>query len=379
MKQIIEFIRSIYGDGPIPLHEPYLNNIDESYVTQCLQSGFVSSVGKEITEFEKQIADYTGSAYAVAIVNGTSALHLALQVCGVEAGDEVVTQALTFIATANAISYAGAQPAFVDVNEQTLGMSASALQKYLEQSTAKKNGQVIKKSNGQRVSAVVCMHTFGHACEIESIAELCREWGLAFIEDAAEALGSQFAEKALGTFGDAGVFSFNGNKIITTGGGGMIVTNNEETANRARHLSTQAKAPHRYEYIHDEVGYNYRLPNLNAALGLAQMQHLPELVVKQRELAERYRLFFEDRAEVFISEPAGSRSNYWLNAVKFNNLEERNAFLDMANDNKIFARAIWRPMNQLKLYANCDADDLVNTRNLYETVVNIPSTPWFKQ
>lgn len=311
-RALIEKIRSLYGPGPVLLHRPLFQNGELEHLEACLNSGFVSSAGEMVTAFERLVAGFAGASFGVATVNGTAALQIALQVAGVRPGDEVITQPLTFVATCNAISHAGARPVFVDVDEDTMGMSPNALKTFLESHAERRNGQCFNRHSGRRIAACLPMHTLGLMCRIEEIAALCADWEIALVEDAAEALGSASGGRHAGTFGRLGIFSFNGNKIITTGGGGMIITDDAALAQRARHLTTTAKIPHAYEFVHDEIGYNYRLPNLNAALGCAQMAHLPEMLAAKADVAHRYRAFFAGQNAEFAAPRQGTTWNHWL-------------------------------------------------------------------
>ncbi len=371
---VIAVIHSIYGKSPIPLHRPVFEGREKQYLSDCIDSNFVSSVGAKVTEFEQQIAAFTGIQYAVATVNGTAALHVALHLAGVKYGEEVITQALTFIATCNAIRYCGAQPVFVDVDRETLGLSAVALQRFLDRNVTIRQGQAFNKATGRRLAACVPMHTFGHPCRIEEIVALCAEYAIPVVEDAAEALGSAVGTRHVGGFGRLGTLSFNGNKIITTGGGGMILTQDAVLATQAKHLTTTAKVPHPYEFAHDETGYNYRLPNLNAALGCAQMERLPEMLKIKAEIAARYAEFFSETNITFVQAPEGCTSNYWLNAILLNSPAERDAFLRYSNERGVMTRPIWRLMHRLPMYADCRHDALENSIWLEERVVNIPSS-----
>ena len=377
-EQLIEdfycFVRDLYLHEEVTLHRPVFLGNEKFYLTQCIDSNFVSSVGARVTEFEQGIAAYCGTKYGVATVNGTAALHIAMVVAGVERGDEVITQALTFIATCNAISYIGAHPVFVDVDKSTLGMSPDALRNFLAANAEMKDGVAYNKGTGRRFAACVPMHTFGHPCRIDEIAEVCAEFAIPLVEDAAESLGSYYKGKHTGGFGLLGAISFNGNKIITTGGGGMIVTNDEEIARKAKHITTTAKIPHPYEFVHDQVGYNYRLPNLNAALGCAQLEQLDEFVRIKRNLAARYSAFFAEKGVPFVSEPEGATSNYWLNAIILESREERDSFLKYSNDKGVMTRPIWRMMTELEMFKNCQHDGLENSLWLEDRVVNIPSS-----
>lgn len=374
-QDIVDFIRSLYQTTEfIPLHEPKFVGNEKAYVVDCIDSTFVSSVGKYVDRFEQDIAKYTGAKYAVATVNGTAALHIALKLVGVNQGDEVITQPLSFIATCNAISYCGAKPVFVDVDRDTLGMSPDSLHTFLISSTTRTSAGCFNKTTGRRISAVVPMHTFGLPCRIDLIAAICAEFGLPLIEDAAESLGSYYQGKHTGTFGKLAAFSFNGNKTITTGGGGMITTDDEILAKRAKHITTTAKCPHPYEFIHDEIGYNYRLPNINAALGCAQMESLPRLLASKRSIASAYAEFFAALNITFIEEPSQANSNYWLNALILEDRPSRDAFLKDLNEAGVMVRPIWRLMNELAMFSNCQSTDLSNAKWLEERVVNIPSS-----
>lgn len=373
LEEIEGFIKSNYGVEPPVLHRPVFCGNEKAYLSECIDSNFVSSVGKRVDEFEERVAAYTGAKYAVAVVNGTAALHIALKMAGVTSESEVVTQALTFVATCNAISYLGAEPVFVDVDRATLGMSPDALRSFLQNCTEMRGGAVWNRSSGRRIAACVPMHTFGHPCRIDEIALICEEYGVPLVEDSAESLGSYFHGQHTGTFGIMGVISFNGNKIITTGGGGMIITDDSLLAARVKHLTTTAKRSHPYEYVHDEVGYNYRLPNLNAALGCAQMEQLDYFVKAKRELAKNYAEFFERAGIRFLHEPANCASNYWLNALVLESTEEKNAFLEHTNRNGVMTRPAWRLMSGLPMFKHCENDGLSNSIWLENRLVNIPS------
>lgn len=370
----VAYVRSLYGDDFIPLHRPVFEGNERQYLVDCIDSNFVSSVGAKVTEFEQQIADFTGARYAIATVNGTAALHVALQLAGVRRDDEVISQALTFIATCNALSYTGAHPVFVDVDRDTMGMSPSALRAFLAEHVQLRDGQAWNKSSGRRIAACVPMHTFGLPCRIEEIAEICAEWGIALVEDAAESLGSYVGERHTGTFGLFGTLSFNGNKVITTGGGGMIITDDEALAKRAKHITTTAKIPHPYEFVHDDVGYNYRLPNLNAALGCAQMERLQWMLELKTDIANQYQRFFAGLGVEMPMPLAGCRANYWLNAIVMADKAERDVFLAKTNEQGVMTRPIWRLMSELEMFKHCQHDGLQNSRWLEERVVNVPSS-----
>jgi len=368
-----DYIKNLYAPESPVLHRPVFQGNEKEYLAECIDSNFVSSVGVRVTEFEEKVSGYTGAKYAIAAMNGTAALHIALKLAGVTTDSDVVTQALTFVATCNSVSYLGSQPVFVDVDRTSLGMCPNALRRFLESGTYERDGRLWNKSTGRRVAACVPMHTFGHPCRIDEIAAVCAEYALPLVEDSAESLGSYFRGRHTGTFGLMGVLSFNGNKIITTGGGGMILTDDPAIAEKAKHITTTAKLPHPYEYVHDEVGYNYRLPNLNAALGCAQMEQLEHFVKVKRELAARYAEFFEGLGIKFVREPDNSQSNYWLNALLLDSREERDAFLEHTNRSGVMTRPAWRLMSKLAMFKQCQNDGLSNSVWLEERLVNIPS------
>lgn len=375
MQEIVSFIQKIYNTKDfIPLHEPRFIGNEKKYLNECIDSTFVSSVGKYVDQFEKNFASYIGSKYVVATVNGTSALHIALLLANVKPDDEVITQPLTFIATANAINYCGAKPIFVDVDIDTLGMSPGALQVFLEDNCAIVDNKCINKTTGKIIKTCVPMHTFGHPCKIDEIKTICDKWKISLVEDAAESLGSLYKSKHTGTFGKMGVFSFNGNKIITSGGGGAIATDDKELAKRAKHLTTTAKVPHSYEYIHDEIGYNYRMPNINAALLVAQLEQLDKFINNKRELSLIYEGFFKNSGIKFIKELKNSRSNYWLQTILLKDKQERDVFLEFTNNNGVMTRPIWKLMNKLDMFKNYQKDDLLNAKYLADRVVNFPSS-----
>lgn len=371
---ITNFIKkTFHTETFLPLHEPRFIGNEKNYLHECIDSTFVSSVGPFVDRFEKEFAAYVGSKYAVATVNGTAALHISLLLAGVEQGDEVITQPLTFIATANAISYIGAKPVFIDVDRDTMGLSPESLKTFLETHCSIVDNRCINTTTQNVIKACVPMHTFGHPCRIDEIKTLCNQWHIALVEDAAESLGSTYKNRHTGTFGVLGAFSFNGNKIITSGGGGVIVTDNEQLAARAKHLTTTAKIPHRWEYVHDEIGYNYRLPNINAALLCAQMEKLDLFLENKRLLANEYRSFFDTTSIHLVREPMNARSNYWLQTLILNNKDEQEAFLAYTNDHGVMTRPIWRLMNKLEMFKECQCSDLSNALWLEERVVNIPS------
>lgn len=379
---IIDFIRKLYKTPKdfIPLHAPVFMGNEKRYLNECIDSTFVSSVGMFVDKFEEMVADFTGVKKAIVTVNGTNALHLAMLSVGVTPETEVITQPLTFIATANAISYTGAKPVFVDVDLNTMGMSPKSLRTWLVDSTnqrfnkATNQYETINKSTGKRISAIVPMHTFGHPCRVDEIVAICEEYNIPLVEDAAESLGSFYKEKHTGTFGEIGVLSFNGNKTITTGGGGMMLTNDEQLGKHLKHITTQAKIPHPWEYAHDNIGYNYRMPNINAAIGVAQMERINDVLVSKRIIAEEYKSFFSASKIKYIPEPNESISNYWLNAILLPSKEDRDDFLKFSNENGVMTRPIWQLMNKLEMFKDCQCGDLTNSEWLQDRVVNIPSS-----
>lgn len=374
LDRLIGEVRSIYGPGGIPLHRPVFNGHERQYLVDCIDSNFVSSVGAKVAEFERRVGSFAGVKHAVATVNGTAALHIALQLVGVERGNEVLTQALSFVATCNALSYAGAEPVFVDVDLDTLGMSPTALRRWLTMNAEVRGGHAFNRMTGRRIAACVPMHTFGFPLRIAEVVGVCNEFAIPVVEDAAESLGSYVNGRHTGTFGKLATLSFNGNKIITTGGGGMIVTDDEMLAKRAKHLTTTAKVPHPYEFVHDEVGYNYRLPNLNATLGCAQMERLPEMLTVKAGVARRYASFFEGSGVRFVQPVEGALPNWWLNAVVLGDEAQRDELLEATNAQGVMTRPIWRLMSRLEMFKHCQHDGLENSRWLEARVVNLPSS-----
>lgn len=372
----ISFIKDIYGNKDFtPLAVPVFVGNEKKYLEECIDTTFVSSVGQFVDRFEKDIAAYTGCKRAVVCVSGTNALHMSLMLAGVGRDDEVLTQALTFIATCNALSYIGAHPVFIDVDKTTMGLSPDALKEWLVKNSEIRNGQCYNKNTGRRVKACVPMHTFGHPVRIEEIAQICEEYHIELVEDAAESIGSLYKGKHTGTFGKVGTISFNGNKTITTGGGGMMLFNDEELGAFAKHLTTQAKIPHRWEFRHDHIGYNYRMPNINAALGCAQLENLDKFVESKRQVAAEYAEFFKNIDDIdFFTEPENCYSNYWLNVVILKDKEAQLAFLQQTNDNGVMTRPIWELMNRLPMFEDCEHDGLKNTIWFADRVVNIPSS-----
>lgn len=371
---IIAFVRQIYGEGPIPLHRPIFCGDEKSYLLECIDSNFVSSAGSRVDEFERKVASFTGAKNAIAVVNGTNALQIALILAGVREQDEVLTQALTFVATCNAISYVGAAPVFIDVDKDTLGMSPVFLRGFLEGHAIKEGNAVFNKSTGKRISSCLPMHTFGSPCRIQEISNICREWNIPLVEDAAESLGSFYEKRHTGTFGLLGAISFNGNKIITTGGGGMLLTDDDQLAKRAKHITTTAKIPHKYDFLHDQVGFNYRLPSLNAALGVAQMEQLHWMLEMKERVAREYCEFFNSIGWQMVHPLQNCKSNNWLNAIVLGNQKERNAFLEYTNEKNIMTRPIWRLMSELEMFKHYQNDGLKNSKWLEERVVNLPSS-----
>lgn len=373
--ETIRAIKSIHNvqENFLPLHAPVFAGNERAYVLDTIDSTFVSSVGEYVTRFERMLEEYTGARHVVVCVNGTAALHMALFLAGVTTGDLVITQALSFIATANAICHAGAEPVFLDVDESTLSLSSESLQAFLVRECHKTHTGCVHTVSGKRIAACVPMHTFGFACKIKELCALCEEWGIPLVEDAAESLGSTQDGQHCGTFGLLGSLSFNGNKIVTTGGGGAIITNDPEIAARAKHLTTTAKQPHRWEFRHDAVAWNYRMPNINAALGCAQLERLNEFVKYKRQLAASYAALFRDTPWTFLEEPAGCRSNYWLCSVLFQNREERDAFLTASNDAGVMTRPVWGLQNRQSPYVDCRCMPLPVAEAIAARLVNIPS------
>jgi dTDP-4-amino-4,6-dideoxygalactose transaminase len=373
--KLVDFIRDYYRSKEIiPLHAPIFSGNEKSYVLETIESTYVSSVGTFVDRFEKNIANYTSSPRAIATVNGTAALHISLLLAGVERDDLVITQALTFVATCNAIRYCQAEPIFIDVDKKTLGLSPTALISWLEKNAERSNDGICREKFSKRIiRACVPMHTFGHPSHIDKLLTICESWNINLIEDATESLGSLYKGKHTGTFGICGTYSFNGNKIITTGGGGMIVTD-VKLGDRAKHITTTAKLPHAYAFVHDELGYNYRMPNINAALGCAQLEQLDDYIQKKRNLASLYESYFVNSDLQFIKEPENCRSNYWLNAVICLDSMQRDEILRETNKNGIMTRPLWTLMHELPMYKNCFRDDLKNSRWLQDRVINLPSS-----
>lgn len=391
---IIGFIKDLYGAQSVPLAVPKFIGNEKKYLNECIDTTFVSSVGKFVDCFENDMAAYTGAKCAVVCVSGTNALHMALMLVGVKRDDEVLTQALTFIATCNALSYIGAHPVFLDVDRSTMGLSPDAMKEWLQKNAeVRKNTRIneldkshdfafqedeyacYNKNTGRRIKACVPMHTFGHPVRIEEIAALCKEWHIELVEDAAESIGSKYKGQYTGTFGKIGAISFNGNKTITTGGGGMMLFNDEELGAFAKHITTQAKIPHRWEFRHDHIGYNYRMPNINAALGCAQLENLDAYIADKRATASAYAEYFKNVEGIeFFTEPENAFSNYWLNVVILPDHDKQLEFLQETNDSGVMTRPIWELMNRLPMFEQCQHDSLENTIWFADRVVNIPSS-----
>ena len=376
-KKLINFVQELYQTKEfIPLHAPTFNGNEKKYVNNTLDSTFVSSVGKYVDQFEQQIEEYTGAAKAIATVNGTAALHTALYMAGVKSGDLVITQALTFVATCNALYHMGAEPVFVDISKVSLGLCPKALDSYLEDNAFINNDGFSQHKVTQQVfRAVVPMHTFGHPVELDELITVCVKWKIALVEDAAESLGSFYKGQHTGTFGSFSAVSFNGNKVITTGGGGMVLCKDFDEGMHTKHITTTAKVPHPYEFFHDEAGFNYRLPNLNAALGCAQMEVLPQFLVQKRELALNYKRFFKESDFTFVEEPEYAKSNYWLNAIICPNNNVRETFIRETNKHGVMTRPIWKLMNRLPMFEQSKHGPLTNSEWLESCLVNIPSSP----
>ena len=376
-EQVAAAIRAVVGEGPVALHEPSFTGNEWLYLKECLDSTFVSSVGKFVDRFEAELAAFTGAQYAVAVVNGTAALHIALKLAGVNADDEVLIPALTFVATANAVAYCNATPHFVDSEARTLGVDTAKLRDYLARHTEQRAGQCVNRATGRVIRALVPMHAFGHPVDLEGLLAVAHDFNLALVEDAAESLGSTYHGRHTGTFGLMGTLSFNGNKTITTGGGGALLTNDAELARHAKHLTTTAKLPHAWEYRHDEIGYNYRMPNLNAALGCAQLEQLPAMLAAKRELFQRYQAAFAPVAGVkLMAEPEQCQSNYWLQTLLLDAklANQRDAVLKATNDAGFMTRPAWILMHELTPFKDCPHMDLAGAQLLSQCLINIPSS-----
>ena len=374
-QEIVGFIQSVYKTREfIPLHMPHFGGNEKKYILDAIDSTFVSSVGQYVNRFEEMMCQITGSKYAIACVNGTSALHMSLILAGVKKNDLVLTQAVSFIATCNAIKYISAEPLFIDIDKTTLGLCPISLENYLDQNTIIVNDVCIHSVTKQKISACVPMHTFGHPTQIEKIKKICDRYYIPLIEDAAESIGSYYKKQHTGTFGLLGVFSFNGNKTVTSGGGGCIVTNDEHLAKLGKHLSTQSKIPHKWEFVHDNIGYNYRMPNLNAAMACAQLEQLEKYLNSKREIAKKYENHFASTEIHFCKEPENATSNYWLNSILLPNHKSQIDFLQYSNDNGIMTRPIWKMLNKLSMFKDCMKADLSNSNFIEARLVNLPSS-----
>ncbi|EFS8215695.1 aminotransferase LegC, partial [Campylobacter coli] len=371
----ISFIKSLFNKENIALHEPCFIGNEKKYLLECIDNGFVSSVGEFVTRFEEALKEKTKARFVIATNTGTAALHIALLANGIDENCEVITQSISFVATANAIAYTGAKPVFLDIDENTLSLSPKALEHFLENQTYQKDNLSYNKTTHKPIKACVIMHTFGLSAHIKAIKELCEKYHILLIEDAAEALGSTYENKALGTFGKCGILSFNGNKIITGGCGGAILSDDENLAKLARHLSTTAKIPHPYEYDHDRIAYNYRLCNINAAILFAGLENLELFLENKRELAKIYKDFFKNHDKCkFIDEKSNEKSNFWLNTLLFKNENLRNIFLEECLKNNIFVRPVWKSLPSLKAFQNCQSNELINTKKLEKRLINLPSS-----
>jgi perosamine synthetase len=372
---IIDFIKNQYPSKDIvPLHEPNFTGKEREYVLDAIDSTFVSSVGPYVDKFEIMLADLSKTKKSVAVVNGTSALQVALRLCGVGFGDEVLTQGLTFIATINAIIYNGASPVFLDVDIDTMGLSPISVSAFLEEHGEVRDGFCFNKKTNKKISACMPMHTFGFPVHLDELITICNKWKIPIVEDAAESIGSEYNGQPTGSFGKLGAFSFNGNKIVTSGGGGAIVTNDIELGFKAKHLTTTAKVPHPYEYVHDEIGYNFRMPNLNAALACAQLEHLDFFILNKRDLAKQYNTFFVSKGINFRTELSNTKANYWLMCLELDNKKDRDLFLKEANDNKVMTRPIWQLIFKSSKYSSFQRDAQENAIYLEDRIVNIPSS-----
>ena len=374
-KETISFIQEIYKSKDfIPLHAPTFGGNEKKYLNETIDTTFVSSVGAYVDQFEEMMCIISKTKKTIAVVNGTAGIQIALRLVGVKAGDEIITQALTFVATANAIAYNGASPIFLDVDIDTMGLSPKAVGEFLKEFGDLREDGCYNKKSGKKISACLPMHTFGFPVHLDELKNVCDAWNIPIVEDAAESLGSEYKNKPTGSIGKIGVFSFNGNKIVTCGGGGAIVTNDEQLGVKGKYLTTTAKVPHAYEFFHDELGFNFRMPNLNAALACAQLEQLNLFLAIKRELALEYKSFFDASDIKFRTEAPDTKANYWLMCVELENLKERDLFLSETNNAKVMTRPIWQLMYRLPMYANCQKDEQLNAKFLEERIVNIPSS-----
>lgn len=373
--QEIKFIKEQFSQVDfIPLHEPIFLGNEKKYLLETIDSTFVSSVGPFVDQFEQNLQEFTQTQKAIAVVNGTSALQVALRLVGVQSGDEVITQSLTFVATANAIAYNGAEPIFLDVDLDTMGLSPKAVKEFLEGHAEIRYEHCFNKKTGKKIAACLPMHTFGFPVHLNELIQICHEWKIPIVEDAAESIGSEYHGKMTGSFGQMGTFSFNGNKTITSGGGGAIVTNDITLGICAKHLTTTAKKAHPFEFFHDELGYNFRMPNLNAALACAQLELLPQILANKRLLANQYKSFFDEQGICFRTELPNTKANYWLMCLELENKAERDVFLNETNSNGVMTRPIWQLMHRLPMYQDCQRDEQINAHFLEERIINIPSS-----
>jgi aminotransferase in exopolysaccharide biosynthesis len=373
--KITSYIKNLYPyQNPVLLHCPEFLGNEKKYLNECIDTKYVSYIGRFVVDMENKIKEITGTKYAVALANGTSALHILLLAIGIEPGDEVITQSLSFAATSAAIVHAQGKPVFVDIEKTTLGMSPESLRAFLVKNTEIIDRKCINKKTGKNIKAVIPMHTFGHPVKIEEIQKICDEYSLILIEDSAESLGSLYKGKHTGTFGKAGIFSFNGNKLVTTGGGGMVITDDETIANKIRHISTTAKRPHRWEFYHDEAGYNLRMPSINAAVGLAQLEYFEKIIENKRETAQLYQKYFDTIGIKCVVEPPNTQSNYWLNAILLDDRNQRDEFLAYTNDNGVQTRPAWTLLHTLPPYRNCQHTEMPNAEYIADRLVNIPSS-----
>jgi perosamine synthetase len=375
-EDFVDFVRQLYGTNDfIPLHEPCFKGNEKQYLLKTIDSTYVSSVGEYVDQFESAIEAYTGAKFAIATVNGTAALHVALKLAGVENGDEVITQSLTFIATCNAIRYCNADPVFIDVSKENLGLSPQCMAEFLtEQCEVRDDGFCWNKRTNKIIRACLPVHVFGFPCKLDELNQICKRYNIVLIEDATESLGSVYKDKHTGTIGKLASLSFNGNKIITSGGGGMILTDNNEIAIRAKHLTTTAKLPHQWAYEHDEIGFNYRLPNLNAALGVAQLEFLPTILKRKRDIARDYQQWGASKGLQFVCEPEATKANYWLNTIIAEDQKQRDALLEYTNSKDVMTRPVWTPIHKLEMYELCQTGDLKNTEWLSKRLLNVPSS-----
>lgn len=374
-EDIINKIKILFESNKIiPLHEPVFFGNEKKYLLDAIESTYVSSAGEYVNEFENRISNLINVKKSISVINGTAALHMCLKLIGVKSGDEVITQALTFVATANAISYLNAKPVFIDVDIATMGLSPSALKYFLENNAEVRDDGTFNKKTGNKISACIVMHTFGFMCEMDEILKICNKWNIKIIEDSAEALGSKYKERFAGSIGDLSAFSLNGNKVITSGAGGLICTNSSQIGKKAKHLTTTAKVAHKWEFFHDEIGYNYRMPNINAALACAQLENLNKIIASKKILFEEYVNFFNKKGLELVAIPKNTTWNYWLMSLKFENKKDKSLFLNYSNKKMVLSRPIWQLMFKLPMFKDCLRDSQVNAEYLESRIVNIPSS-----